>query len=216
MYDFVFSELCDWYLEMVKARDTDADLSATLRFVLRETLQLSHPVMPFVTEDLWQYVDDGDTLLAATQISGEVPTDPHADSVVGDAIEAIRLIRGWREDVGVRPGPFLQARLVGADTAESAPLIARLARLELVADGDGEAAASIAIPGGAVEVLAGDGFDPSLAHAKAAEQRGQLEAEIKRAEGKLANEGFVAKAPTAVVEAEREKLTKLRAELDEL
>ncbi|HEX6388292.1 MAG TPA: valine--tRNA ligase, partial [Solirubrobacteraceae bacterium] len=214
LYDFVFTDLCDWYLEMIKAREADADLSATLRFVLRETLQLCHPVMPFVTEDLWQYVDDGGELLAATQISSDVPTDAGAARAVTAAIEAIRLVRGWREDVGVKPGPFLQARIVAPDAGETAPLIARLARLELT-DG-GEAAASVAIPGGAVEVLAGNGFDPSLADAKAGEQRKQLAAEIKRAEGKLANEGFVAKAPAAVVEAEREKLARLRAELDEL
>jgi valyl-tRNA synthetase len=217
LYDFVFTDLCDWYLEMIKPREVDADLSATLRYVLRETLQLTHPVMPFVTEDLWQYVDQSGTLLAATQLTqaGDEHIDAEADAAVGDAIEAIRQIRGWREDVGVRPGPFLQARLVGADTAKSAPLIARLARLELVDDG-GDPAASVAIPGGVVEVLAGDGFDPSLADAKAAEQRAQLASEIKRAEGKLRNEGFVAKAPPAVVDAEREKLARLRAELDEL
>jgi valyl-tRNA synthetase len=214
LYDFVFTDLCDWYLEMIKAREVDEDLSATLRFVLRDTLQLCHPVMPFVTEDLWQYVDDSGTLLAATQIAGEIPRDPAADAVVGDAIEAIRLVRGWREDVGVKPGPFLRARIVAPGTADTAPLIERLARLELV--DDGEAAASVAIPGGAVEVLAGNGFDPSRADAKAQEQRAQLEAEIKRAEGKLANAGFVAKAPEAVVAAEREKLERLKAELEAL
>jgi len=216
LYDFVFTDLCDWYLEMIKAREVDADLSATLRFVLRETLQLCHPVMPFVTEDLWQYVDESGALLAAARLADPdaQQIDVEADAVVGDAIEAIRAIRGWREEVGVRPGPFLQARLAAPGSAETAPLIARLARLELV--DDGEAAASVAIPGGVVEVLAGDGFDPALADAKAAEQRAQLEAEIKRAEGKLANEGFVAKAPAAVVDAEREKLARLRAELDDL
>ncbi len=210
LYDFVFSDLCDWYLEMIKARDIDDDLSATLQYVLRETLQLCHPVIPFVTEDLWQYLDD--ELLAGTQITGELPRDPEADAAVSAAIEAIRLIRGWREDLGVKPGPFLRARMDG--NAETAPLIARLARLELVEDGEG--AASVAIPGGVVEVMAGDGFDPSLAGEKAAQQRAELETEIKRAEGKLANEGFVAKAPSAVVDAEREKLARLRVELAEL
>ncbi len=124
LYDFVFTDLCDWYLEMIKSREVDAELSATLRFVLCETLQLCHPVMPFITEDLWQYVDESGALLAATQLSALDAdlVDADANAVVGDAIEAIRLIRGWREEVGVRPGPLLSARVVGPGDDEFARL----------------------------------------------------------------------------------------------
>jgi valyl-tRNA synthetase len=217
LYDFVYTELCDWYLEMIKGREVDADLASTLLHVLRETLALCHPVMPFVTEDLWSSVPGTEGgLLAAARIPDADPRlrDPAAERTVGDVIEAIRTVRAWREDVGVRPGPFLAARLVaeGYDGAE--PLLARLARLELGAEG--EAAATVAIPGGGVEVLAGEHFDPAAADRRREEQRGHLEAEIRRAEGKLANQGFVAKAPEAVVAAEREKLERLRAELAEL
>jgi valyl-tRNA synthetase len=218
LYDFVYSELCDWYLELIKGREVDAELSATLLHVLRETLAVCHPVLPFVTEDLWEHVagrgsDAG--LLAAARIPEPSPAlrDAGAERAVGDAIEAIKTVRSWRESVGVKPGPQLQARIVGV-ADEVAALIARLARLELGAVG--EAAASIAIPGGAVEVLAGAGFDPALAAAKSAEQRKQLQSEIARAEGKLANAGFVDKAPPAVVAAEREKLARLQAELADL
>jgi valyl-tRNA synthetase len=72
------------------------------------------------------------------------------------------------------------------------------------------------VPGGTVEILGGAGFDPAEAARKLAEQRKHLEGEIKRAEGKLSNQGFVAKAPEAVVAAEREKVERLRAELEAL
>jgi valyl-tRNA synthetase len=215
LYDFVYSELCDWYLELIKGRDTDGDLSATLLHVLRETLAVCHPVMPFVTEDLWEHVGGTDGLLAAARIPepDAARRDAEAEQAVAGAIEAIKTLRSWRESVGVRPGPALQARVTGVGP-EAAALIARLARLELVADG--EAAATVPIPGGSVEVLAGDAFDPAAVDAKAEEQRAHLRAEIARAEGKLANAGFVDKAPPAVVEAEREKLARLQAELAEL
>jgi len=76
--------------------------------------------------------------------------------------------------------------------------------------------ASVAIPGGAVHVLAGGAFDPAAAERRSAERRVKIEGEIARAEGKLANRGFVDKAPAQVVEAEREKLTRMQAELEAL
>ena len=98
--------------------------------------------------------------------------------------------------------------------AEPIAVVARMARLE--PGGDGEAVATIVIPGGTVEVLAGGGFDPAQAARKVEEQKKTLLSEIKRAEGKLANEKFVAGAPEAVVAAEREKLERLRGELGAL
>jgi valyl-tRNA synthetase len=93
--------------------------------------------------------------------------------------------------------------------------VARLARLELRADG-GDPVASVAIPGGAVHVLAGGAFDPAAAERRNAERRVEIEGEIARAQDKLANEGFVARAPAEVVAAEREKLERLRADLEAL
>ena len=80
LYDFVYGELCDWYLEFTKGREVDEDLSATLVHVLRETLALAHPVIPFVTEELWDHVPDSGGLLAQ-QIAeqrtlGERPGQP--------------------------------------------------------------------------------------------------------------------------------------------
>jgi len=93
--------------------------------------------------------------------------------------------------------------------------IARLARLSF--DGAaGDAVASVAIPGGKIEILGSDELDPEAAARKRAAQVLVLKAEIERSQGKLANEGFVSKAPPAVVQAERDKLERLRADLQAL
>jgi valyl-tRNA synthetase len=222
LYDFVYGELCDWYLEMVKPRlyDEDADreaLSAHLLFVLTETLELAHPIIPFVTEEIWSYLAHPPErgLLAGRAVEGLEPTwiDDEAEARVGRAIEAVRALRGWRDDVEVRPGEAVPARLAAEGYDDTLEQVARLARLELRENG-GDPVASVPIPGGAVEILAGGGFDPEAAERRRAERRAGLEAEIARSEGKLANESFVAKAPADVVEAEREKLARLRADLE--
>ena len=93
--------------------------------------------------------------------------------------------------------------------------MARLARFELGRDG-GDPVATVPIPGGAVEVLAGGGFDPAAAERRRREQRDRIEGEIGQVESKLANRGFVDNAPPDVVQAQRDRLARLRAELEEL
>lgn len=221
LYDFVYGELCDWYLELVKPRlyesegEERAELDATLLHVLTETLQLAHPVIPFVTEEIWSFVPGADGLLAARQATAAADArDPEAEHALADAIAAVQALRGWRDGVGVAAGARIPARLEATGYEQTAAHVARLARFELVAAADGATdAATIAIPGGAAIVHASDAVDLGAAERKLAERRTKLEAEIGRCEGKLANEGFVAKAPEAVVAAEREKLAAMREEL---
>ncbi len=221
LYDFVYGELCDWYLELVKPRLYEAegeareDLSATLLHVLTETLQLAHPVIPFVTEEIWCFVPGAEGLLAARQagVDRTDARDPEAERALGAAIEAVQALRGWRDGVGAPAGARIPARLDASGYEQTAEQIARLTRLDLDGAGAGDAVASIAIPGGSVQLYASEGVDLGAAERKLAERRAALEADIARGEGKLANEGFVAKAPPAVVEAEREKLARLREEL---
>jgi valyl-tRNA synthetase len=223
LYDFVYGELCDWYLEMVKPRlyDEAADreaLSATLLHVLTETLELAHPVIPFVTEEIWRFLPGADGLLAGRVATGYEPAwvDDDAEAEVGRAIEAVRALRGWRERVGVRPGALVPARLDAEGYGETlARTLARLARLDLSADG-GDPVATVTVPGGAVQVLAGGDFDPAAAEHRRDERRAKLQADIDRSEAKLANESFVERAPAEVVEAEREKLARLHKEAEEL
>ncbi len=217
LYDFVYGELCDWYLEMVKGRPYDEDLSATLLHVLRETLALAHPIIPFVTEELWAHVPGAEGLLAAHR------TDPVDDALLDGAAEAdgnaviglVQALRRWREEAGVPPREVLRVRLRGEGVDALAPLVERLARVQRSGDGD-DPAAAVSWGQLAVEILPFAGIDPAEVARERAAARGRLEGEIKRAEGKLANQGFVAKAPEAVVAAEQAKLDRLRAELGEL
>jgi valyl-tRNA synthetase len=214
LYDFVYGELCDWYLEFNKGREYDDDLSATMLHVLRETLLLAHPVIPFVTEELWSHVPGAEDLLAIQLASGpdDALRDPEAEARVGAVIAAVTALRSWRDETGVRPGETLPARVAGLDG--DADLLARMARLDLEAEGDHTAA--IPFAGGMVEIRAGSLADPEAEARKREAERKRLQSEIARAEGKLANQGFVAKAPEQLVAAEREKLDRLRRELEHL
>jgi valyl-tRNA synthetase len=235
LYDFVYGELCDWYLELIKPRLYEAegeereDLDATLLHVLVETLELAHPLIPFVTEEIWSFVPGAEGLLAARQVapaaagSADGGRDEDAERALAAAIEAVQALRGWRDGVGAPAGARIPARLEANGYEQTAAHVARLARFEL-AEASGENgshqptlnAATIAIPGGSVIVHASDAVDLGAAERKLSKRRETLEAEIARCEGKLANDGFVAKAPEAVVAAEREKLAALRAELEGL
>ncbi len=218
LYDFVYGELCDWYLELVKPRlrAGDPDLEATLLHVLVQTLALAHPAIPFVTEEIYSYVPGTEGLLAAG--IGERPTgllDDEAEASIRRVIEAVQALRGWRNSAGVKAGANVPARLTAPGYEETAEQVARLARLSL-ADGDGDPVATVNVPGGAVEILESKALDLDAAERRRDEERSKLATEIERAERKLANQGFVAKAPPAVVQQERDKLARLQAELSAL
>jgi len=224
LYDFVYGELCDWYLELVKPRlGDDADpedraaLGATLLHVLRETIATAHPIIPFVTEELWELLGwtAREGLLACSRLPS--PTDALHDAPAEEemqrAIEAIKALRAWRDSVGVRAGAVVPGTLQASGYEQTEQRVAALARFELNSHGAGEPVTTIAIPGGAVAVLASDSVDLGAAERRLTEQREALCAEIARASGKLANEGFVANAPEPVVARERAKLERLREEL---
>ena len=107
LYDFVYGELCDWYLELVKPRlrAGEPELAGTLLHVLTQTLALAHPIMPFVTEEIYSYVPGADGLLAAgIPDAGEAGTDVAAEATVARLIEAVQALRTWRDQAGVRAG----------------------------------------------------------------------------------------------------------------
>ena len=220
LYDFVYGELCDWYLEIVKPRlydDENEDVGRFALHVLAETLAIAHPVIPFVTEEIWSHVPGADGLLMghAWPVADESLIDAEAEAEVGRAIAAVQALRGWRDGIGAAPAAVLPARLEAAGYERMAAHVARLARCEWSADG-GEPAATVAVPGGAVAVLPSGAVDLGAAARRIEERRAWLDAEIARAEQQLAKEAFVAKAPEAVVAAERDKLAGLREERDAL
>jgi valyl-tRNA synthetase len=246
LYDFVYGELCDWYLELVKPRlasevavgereDREA-LAATLLHLLRETVALAHPVIPFVTEELWSYLEDSGELLAGSHYPSaqEELLDEEAEAQLHRAIEAITLVRGWRDSLGASPARIIAARLDAQGYEATAPALALLARLELVdheGQRDGDAAqptalgapaseaqpvASIPVPGGTVAILSAEGLDFAAAERRRAAAREKLQREIARVEGKLANAKFLERAPAEVVRGEQERLEGLRREVQAL
>jgi len=219
LYRFFWSELCDWYLEMVKPRlyEGESDVGATLLWVLEQTLALAHPVMPFVTEEIYSYLRaaaglDGTEMLVVHPFpeAHAALLDENAEREVGAWIELTRSVRRWRDLVGVAAGSILPARVADGDGGPH-ELVARLARLRLDVV-DGEPLATF----GPIEILASEAVDAEQVRRRLEERRRKLRAEVERGEGKLANEGFVKNAPPDVVEVEKQKLAAYRSELEEL
>jgi valyl-tRNA synthetase len=211
-YSFFWSELCDWYLEIVKPRlyEGEEDVSATLLWALERVLALLHPIMPFVTEEIWSYHPAHEGHLAVHSFPGpdESLIDAEAEAEVQEGIELTRRLRAWRDLVDAPAATVLPGR---AEQAEPREFVGRLARFDFGSNG-GEPIAAV----GPVKVLASAAVDGDAARARLDARRKELLSEVARAEGKLANEKFVARAPVEVVEEEHEKLERYRAELEEL
>ena len=220
LYEYFWSELCDWYLEIVKPRLYGAEPAATgtLLWVLEQTLALIHPLMPFVTEEIYSYLraelPDAASEMLVVHPYPEMDADlldAEAERQVEASIELTRRVRRWRDLVGVAAGSVLPARVPSGDGEPPHELVGRLARLSF--DGtEGDALATF----GPVEILSSDEVDADQVRRRIAERREALDGEVRRAEGRLANSGFVDNAPAEVVEAERAKLARYRAELEEL
>jgi len=230
LYEVFWSELCDWYLELAKPRlygddgDDKAAVSGVLLHSLERILRLLHPVMPFVTEEVWSHLPGERGLLAAADWPqpDDSLIDEEAEAALGRVIEVVSDLRRYRDEVGAKASVAIPARLAaeGYDAA-TAEQIARLSRFEL--DGGdthagtrGDVFATLPIPGGAVQVLRSEAFDPAAAEQRLVARREQLRGEIERGEKKLSNERFVERAPAEVVAEEREKLEGYRHALERL
>jgi valyl-tRNA synthetase len=213
-YSFFWSELCDWYLEIVKPRlyEAEPEVSATLLHALERVLALLHPIMPFVTEEIWSHhpAHAGHLVVHPFPEADEALFDEAAERDVEGGIALTRRLRAWRDLVEVPVASTLLARVDGVEPQE---FVGRLSRFEFAAGGeDGATVAAV----GPVKVLDSEEIDAGAVAERLEKRREELRAEVERGERKLANEGFVAKAPAEVVEEERGKLERYRAELDDL
>jgi valyl-tRNA synthetase len=212
-YAFFWSELCDWYLEIAKPRlyGGEAAVSANLLWLLERTLALLHPLMPFVTEEVWSYHPSRVGHLAVHRFptADEELFDPEAEAEMEREIQLTRDLRAWRDLVDLATKSTVPIRI-----ANPLPeFVSRLARVDVIAE-ETEAEEIAAV--GPVKVLASPEIDAEAVSARLEKRREELRAEVARAEGKLANEKFVARAPAELVEEERTKLERYRAELEEL
>jgi len=211
-YSFFWRDLCDWYLEIVKPRlyDGEEEVAATLLYALERVLALLHPLMPFVTEEIWSYhpAREGHLAMHPFPVADESLVDPAAEEDVESGIRLTQRLRAWRDLAGVPAAATLPAVIDGVEPPD---FVSRLSRFEF--DGVGaEPVASV----GPVRVLDSEALDAAAVAERLAKRREELQAEVERGERKLGNEGFVAKAPAEVVEEERGKLERYRNELAEL
>jgi valyl-tRNA synthetase len=223
LYSFFWSELCDWYLEMVKVRLYESDdrsaVSATLLHVLGETLALIHPVMPFVTEEIYSFIPErtGQLVVRAFPEVDASLIDEEAERDVERVVEATRRLRSYRNIIGIPAAARVPARLIAEGLYDRATgTIERLARFDFGDGTDNTAGLNLAVPGGTVVLLPNEIVDIHEAKAKIASYVEHLRSEKLGAERRLENESFVDKAPEEVVRQWREKLAGFERELAEL
>jgi valyl-tRNA synthetase len=240
IYDFVWNEFCDWYLEIAKVQiqtGSDAEKRATRRTLIRtlETvLRLAHPVIPFITEELWQKVsvvagrkaaaDTASVSIAAYPVSQPERIDTAAEAHVAKLKSLVDSCRALRGEMNVSPATKLPLHTLGDDAfiAQIAPVLQSLAKLSAITQHSSEAAWSqacgpspVAVNGEARLCLYME-VDVAAEKARIAKEIARLEAEIAKANTKLSNQAFVAKAPPAVIEQEQKRLANFAANVEKL
>ncbi|GIJ09037.1 valine--tRNA ligase [Micromonospora andamanensis] len=222
LYHFAWDDVCDWYVELSKpvlaAGGEPAEVSRrVLGHVLDQLLRLLHPVIPFVTEELWTALTGGETVLtAAWPMADRALVDDAAETEVATLQRVVTEVRRFRSDQGLRPTQRVAARLDGlsaAGVSAHEPLIRSLARLDPAGD-DFQASATLAMPGEVSVALDTRGsIDVAAERARLTKDRAAAEKEAGQARAKLGNPAFVGKAPDHVVSKIRERLAVAEADL---
>jgi valyl-tRNA synthetase len=247
LYEAIWNEYCDWGLELAKVRLNDASLSGAEReatwWALVEALdtylRLLHPVMPFITERLWQALPHRATdpgLLIVARWPGAGERDLAAEAQVGALVELVRAVRNARADARLEPGAWLPLDVyvepeLGHALEALRPAIERLGRARPLRrhltredlHGTAGAAGGLAVIAGPAEAVVGTGTAGAADPAAAEADRARLEKELADAErllaaarARLANEAFMSKAPPAIVEGARASEADLADQVDRL
>jgi valyl-tRNA synthetase len=235
LYEFVWDEYCDWYVELAKVQlaDEDADVQRgtrrTLVGVLEAVLRLAHPFIPFITEELWQSVaplagKSGDTLMLQPYPEAQPERrDAAAEAEVAALKARVLAARALRGEMSLSPAQKVPLFAVAGSPQERASLaagarymlpLAKLSDLRIV-DALPEADAPVVVSG-EVRLMLHVEIDRAAERERLAKELARLDAEIAKADAKLANESFVARAPAAVVEQERGRLAGFRATRERL
>ncbi|CQD31894.1 valine--tRNA ligase [Yersinia mollaretii] len=228
LYEFTWNQFCDWYLELTKPvmnSGSEAELRGTrhtLIEVLEALLRLAHPIMPYITETIWQRVKTLKGITADTIMLQPFPeydasqVDEKALSDLEWIKQTIIAVRNIRAEMNIAPGKPLDVMLRGASAEAQRRVLenqsfiqslARLSSLSLLAEGDkGPVSVTKLVEGAEVLIPMAGLIDKATELDRLAKEVAKLEAEIERIESKLSNEGFVARAPEAVVAKERERM----------
>jgi valyl-tRNA synthetase len=227
VYEFAWEEFCDWYIELVKPRlydkesGTRLEAQYVLNYVLGNTMKLLHPFMPFITEEVYRHLVHGDPSIMVSQWPeyNEKYNFPEDERKMGLIMEAVRNIRNIRAEMNVPPSKKAKLIFVAAGEEEKRILeqgggfFERLAGAsEVIVQRDkkgvpADAVASI-IAGVEIFIPLDELIDIQKEIERLEKEKANLEKELARVDGKLGNQGFVAKAPVKVIEEERAKKAK--------
>ena len=232
LYDFMWDEVCDWYIELVKNRlyGDDKESSKTaqkvLCYVLSNTLCMLHPFIPFITEEIWQALPhDGETITHADYPTYKNELNfPDEERSMKLIMDAIKNIRNTRSGMNVPPSRKAQVIIVTEYSdifKKGGVFFERLAsaasvKIQTSEENIPEDAVAIVTEGAKVYIPLGELVDKEKELERLNKEKERLLGEIKRVEGKLANEKFVSKAPAKLVEEEKEKGVKYKKMLDEV
>jgi len=235
VYDFIWNEYCDWYIEIVKPRlyGDDGDDKDTARFVLirvlKDMLKLLHPFMPFITEEIWSYLPDTSSRLVRANWPEytEEEISEEAEENIEFIMEAVRSIRNTRAEMNVLPSRKARAIFIPSNTKarhfiESGEkyfsTLANITEVKIVNDKKeiGEDTASSVIDGTEIYLPLADLIDYEKEIERLEKEKTRLEGELKRVNDKLNNERFMSKAPENVVNEEKEKLQKYQLMMEKV
>ncbi len=237
IYDFIWDDYCDWYIEMTKARLQGEDAGAkeqaqrVLCYVLTDILKLLHPFMPFLTEEIWQALPHEKDLTEQFLMLQTWPeyqdalAFPQEEKAVELLMDAVKAVRARRSEMNVPPSKKAHLTIASQETAAFTAGIPFLKRLAYASDVEVADPAGFTAPKGSVEVVTSAAriAMPLAELVDLAQEKARIEKALKKNEGeldklnkKLSNPGFLAKAPENVVAAEKERAEKLTALIEKL
>ncbi|HEY3314404.1 MAG TPA: valine--tRNA ligase [Bacillota bacterium] len=232
LYDFVWDELCDWYIELIKGRlaaagtDTRRTAQRVLAWVLDRTLRLLHPFIPFITEEIWQHLPSrGPSIMVAEwPVADPGLVDDQAEGRLGAVMEVIKAIRNIRAEINLPPGKKADV-IIHPTNIESREAVktglghivklAGVAQLEVASTLDERPPQALsAIAGGAEIFVPLRGLiDVDREVARVDKEIQATGSELTKIDGRLANQGFLAKAPAEVIDKERVRRQELADKL---
>jgi valyl-tRNA synthetase len=229
IYDFIWDVYCDWYIELTKPRiqaggETMAKAQAVLVWAMEGMLKLLHPFMPFITEEIWQVLTDGRSMLI-------LETYPTYDSTIDftaeerdfeKVISAIKAVRNVRTEMNVPPSVKAKLFIETADKElfrSCEIFFQKLASASEIEVGDSfshENSANAVTDSARVFIPMDELVDKEKELARLDKERAKVQKDIDFLSGKLNNQGFVAKAPAQLIEAEKAKLAKAQEKMDKI
>ncbi len=226
IYEFAWSEFCDWYIELIKPRlyseDNIAKQTAlyTAKNVLEGILKLLHPFMPFITEEIYSKLEEDEKIItAAWPVFDQNKYDEASIQMMNKVMEAIRAIRNARSEMNVPPSRKASVKIAAEEDALKALTKAQVyiitlgsaSEVEFISkDQADQDALSIVIDGAEIFIPLAEIIDIEKEIERLSKEADKFEGEIKRAQGKLNNQGFVAKAPQSLIDEEKAKIDKYK------